>query len=286
VPEIKNEEEIKKASGRRLYRVKYVLENGETRLVEREMPREIHISTGTSDIVKNLTLWLAIALILFAVFNSFGTSDDKVSATLLKEEIVSSIQKGADLEVVKRIYENRKKLDKGIFSILDNKGLEYPYETPLSSVLEDIRADLFLGESKPDEGFVSDINALISSHNQKNPFDKLTKQQKDYFENVRQKTGDSYSLIQSDMNNISDELYSQSLLVETYLSDSRTSLYVSIFSLLFALIVSGYQIYQGRPSKVAENLKILLEGIFSQSNKEPEDLTSQASGTPKDGTPS
>lgn len=261
-------------------------DDGEVRVIRHEIPYEIDINTGTSDLAKNLILWLIIAAILFSIFSFFGEDNSRVSADALKNKILSSVQNGADLEVVRRVYEKRKPIKSGLFSIFDTKVPEYPHDVPLSTVLEDIRADLFLGDNKPDEDIVSTINALIASHNQKNPFDKLTKTQKEYFENVRQKIGESYDLAQNDMNNISDELHSKNQLVETYLSDSRTSLYVSIFSLLFALIISGYQIYQGRPKKLADNLKVLLEGIFTEGNKGPEDLTNQESGTPKDGAPS
>lgn len=279
MPEV-HHEEIRRSDGKRRYRIKYITDDGEVRVVEREVPDEISISSGYSDIFKNLILWVLIATILMTIFNFFGEGNSKVSASALKNSIASAVKNGADLDVVKTIYENRERMSKGIFSIFDKREHEYPYDVPLSQVLDHIRADLYLGTEKPQDEFVSSINKLISNHNQKNPFDKLTKQQKDYFESVRQKTGDSYPKIQADMNNISDELYSQNLLVETYLSDSRTSLYVSIFSLLFALIVSGYQIYQNRPRKVAENLKVLIEGIFSEPEKQEKDLISQASGTP------
>jgi hypothetical protein len=153
----------------------------------------------------------------------------------------------------------------------------------LSSVLHDIRADFYTGENAPDSNLISAINNIILSHEQKNPFDKLTNQQKDYFENVRQKSGDTYSLIQNDINNISEELYNQNLLVERYLSDSTTSLYVSIFSLLFALIVSAVQIHQGRPKKIADNLKVLLEGLFSDSTETP-NKESESNDEPSEST--
>lgn len=279
-------DEFFKRLGAKRYRIKITSPDGREKIIEREMPSDIAISESRSNIAKNLLLWFVIAAILFAVFSRFSPENGAISQAEIKQDIVTAAKNGANLDIIKRIYENRKLLDRNILSVFSDGRPKYPYDIPLSSILHDIRADFFIGEKAPDPKLVSAINEIISDHEQKNPFDKLTNQQKDYFENVRQKIGDSYGLIQNDINNISDELYNQNLLVESYLSDSKTSLYISIFSLFFALIISAVQIYQGRPKKIADNLKVLLEGIFSDSNErlnkesEPDDesLTNTGNG--------
>lgn len=265
------EDENSKKSGlsrRRQFTVKYITNDGETKEISRDLPDEIDINSNSSvrDFFLNLTLWIIIIAIITWV--TARNDNDVISAMAIKSRISTAIQNDADLEVIKQLYQNRQSLNKGIFAFFNEKQAVYPYEIPLSTILEDIRADLFLADNAPEQMFLVAVNSLISEHNQKNPFDKLTKQQKDYFENVRQKAGGSYPLIQNDINNISDELFSKNVLVDTYLSDSKTSLYISIFSLLFALSFSVYQIYHSRPKKQLENLRVLVDGIFSGEDRE------------------
>lgn len=259
--------EINTSDGKRKYRIRYVDKNGDEQEFTRDVPDEISYTSTMSDMVKNLILWLIIAVLMMSGFQTLSKSKDYVSSAEIKNKILLAVNNGADLDVIRNIYSNREVLDTGIFGFFESHKSEYLYSLPLSSILDDVKSDLYMAKDKPDTDIVNSIDSLISKHSQKNPFDKLTKQQKDYFDNVRQKVGEKYHLIQNDMNNISDELDSKNILVTAYLSDSKTSLYVSIFSLLFALIVSSYQIYQGRPKKVAEHLKTLVDGIFLQKNE-------------------
>ena len=224
-----------------------------------------------SDLAKNLILWVIIALTLLTVFKNFDAVPERIESSKIKANISKSISNGAEIEVIRRIYENRSPYEvpfiekvKGIF---EDKPKTYPYDTPLSSILHDIRADLFLSDVKPKEALVKEIDKIILEHEQQNPFDKLGKQQKDYFENIRQKSGDSYSFIQNDINKLSDELYSKNILVEQYLSDSKTSLYISIFSFAFALIYSIFQFFQSRPQKIAANIMSAIADINSSKEQ-------------------
>lgn len=266
-----SKEMIRNKDGILKYRIKYLGEHGVV-CVDKEIPSRNQFFSNKSDLMKSILLWILMGAFVALLMRFFGPDLDIVGAEKLKGDIVLSVQNGADLDVVKRVYENRAKIQRDFSNIFESEIGSYRYDVPLSIVLEDIRSELYLGSERPDADLVEKINALIASHNQENPFDKLTKQQKDYFESVRQNAADIYPIIQNDMNNISDELYLQNQMVDSYLSDSKTSFYVSIVSLLFALVVSAYQIYQGSSKKFSESLKVVLDEIFAQSELEAQTM--------------
>ncbi|HDZ9481989.1 TPA: hypothetical protein RUZ79_003422, partial [Vibrio cholerae] len=78
-------------------------------------------------------------------------------------------------------------------------------------------------------------------------------------------------MVSTDLNKLSDEIYSKNLLVSEYLSDSKTSLFVSIASAFIAVILAGIQMYQGRASKLARAISRALDinrnriGSFNES---------------------
>ncbi|MBL4761472.1 MAG: hypothetical protein JKY93_02080 [Gammaproteobacteria bacterium] len=235
------------------------LEEIDTRIKSHEVEL-LKLEKESNSLAKNLIAPIIIGLTVALFFNYISPKQDYVSSVELKSSILIAALHEAKLDVVRKIYDNRAQLDHGFFDFLNEKTPTYPYETPLSSILQDIKVDLYTSKDAPKPKHVETIDRLISAHDQKNPFDKLTPPQKEYFENVRQKSGEAYKQIQSDMNNISDELDTQNTLVTTYLGDSQTSLYVSIFSLLIAVIISSYQIYQGRSKRTDGILRTLIDG--------------------------
>jgi hypothetical protein len=114
---------------------------------------------------------------------------------------------------------------------------------PLSVVLEDIRADLFLN-SNSNRAVVEQIDALIAQHLQINPFDRLEPTQKDQFERLREKIGENYDAVQLEVTRIADELQARNLLTQQYLRKSTVSFWVSITGLSFSLIIGVLQVYQ------------------------------------------
>jgi hypothetical protein len=160
----------------------------------------------------------------------------------LKNTIVKAIENSADLRAVKQIYFNREQSrDRGF--VLRTTTTHYPMSIPLSVVLEDIRADLFIN-SNPNRALVEQIDALIAQHLQINPFDQLEPTQKDQFERLREKIGEGYDAVQLEVTRIADELHARNSLTQQYLRKSTVSFWVSITGLSFSLIIGGIQIYQ------------------------------------------
>jgi hypothetical protein len=146
------------------------------------------------------------------------------------------------LRAVKQIYFNREQSrDRGF--VLRTTTTHYPMSIPLSVVLEDIRADLFIN-SNPNRALVEQIDALIAQHLQINPFDQLEPTQKDQFERLREKIGEGYDAVQLEVTRIADELHARNSLTQQYLRKSTVSFWVSITGLSFSLIIGGIQIYQ------------------------------------------
>ena len=163
----------------------------------------------------------------------------------LKATVIKAIENGADLRAVKQIYLNREQFLGLGFLGLRPSTTHYPLSIPLSVVLEDIRTDLFINPDA-DKSLLPRIDGLIVQHLQTNPFDKLEATQKDHFERLREKIGDRYAVVQTDVAKIADELYAQNLLTKQYLRDSTISFWVSIAGLALSLVLGAVQVSQGR----------------------------------------
>jgi len=232
------------------------------------------------DIGRNIFLWIVIAVGINASMSYLGLDSKKeyVKKETIHNNFMSAIQNGADVRAIKQLYINRKVEEKPfiLFSSFDENNY-YSSESPLSTVLEDIRASLYLNDNK-DISLIPKIDQILINYSQTNPFDHLKNGQKDQFDNIRIKLGDDYIKIQNNINRIVEELSQKNKLVDLYLSDSRASLFVSIFSVIFALVIAAYQIYQSRPDKVR---KIYKEGIDHALYKMREEQKAPPSGESK-----
>lgn len=182
-------------------------------------------------------------------------------------KILTALGNGADLNTIKHIYNNMEVNESNLPTSLGSKKNIYPSDIPLSIVLSDTKANLFLKDKPPDSIIVVKLNHIIAQYDQSNPFDKLDNYQKDYFENVRVKLGNSYPTISNDMNKISDDLYNKNQLVGEYLRDSRTSFWLSIAALLLSLSIGIYQIVQNRNMIYKIEPELFLDKDQSRNNK-------------------
>jgi hypothetical protein len=167
------------------------------------------------------------------------------------------VSNGGELGTIKHVYENRERYKAAPSDFY--KGLPdiYEYDTPLSTILNDIKAEFYLQENNGDsESLFIPLEKIISDHNTSNPFDKLNVTQKDLFLNIRLKLPNKYSLIENDTNKIADELHNKNLLVQEYLANSKTSLIVSWSALVIALVSGFAQFYLSwiRPQKLVTRL--------------------------------
>jgi len=137
-------------------------------------------------------------------------------------------------------------------------------DVPLSVVLSDIRVNAFR-EGKKD--LLPTIEPIIREYDEVNPFDKLQVGQKDYFENIRIKSGEKYPDIVNDINNLVDELHEKNMLVDEYLGDSKMSFWISIIAVALSLLIGGYQIFTGRPEAMKKLFLDVAAEQKSSTNK-------------------
>lgn len=216
--------------------------------IPEELESEITISKSLRFIKLMTNAMLTITIALFVTFltNSFLLGDKYVEKQTINNEITSLIKNGAGLRAVRFHYDHRASVKRDIlFSIKNDLSLYYKYEVALSEILERLRTEQFLN-GKPDEGFIVKLDNIITEYTESNPFDKLEAGQKDLFENIRVKLNGNYSTISDDVNKLSDELDNKNKLVNEYLSDSQTSLIVSIVSAFIAVILAGVQMWQNK----------------------------------------
>ncbi len=217
-------------------------------------------------------LSLLIALLSTSVLTLlFTTNDSEVASTYfskdIKNQIVLAIQNDADLDIIKNIYKNKEIKSSSLISRIKGKSEDiYPVTTPLSRILEDIQVDLYLSEI-PDSVMLKKIKCTIDLHNQVNPFDKLDQNQKHNFDNIQIKLSDEFSLIQNDVTKIADELHSKNLLVDKYLDKSTTSYWISIIALFTTIVLSIFQLYKNRQSKIVD---AVMEALFIFNHDEDE----------------
>ncbi|HBC3478506.1 TPA: hypothetical protein KDY95_003679 [Vibrio cholerae] len=170
----------------------------------------------------------------------FWLSDDDiyVDKLVVKSNITKMVQNGADLESIKHFYSNIVGVEWGFIYRWDKeKANFYPEGTPLLTVLKDLKSDTYL-DANFDTTQRDGLNVLINEYQQRNPFEGLEQSQKDSFENIRTKLSGNFDDVSTDFYKISEDLKQKNLLVNQYLSDSKTSLYVSIASLVFAFITT------------------------------------------------
>lgn len=189
---------------------------------------------------------------IFVVFliNNFVFGDKYVNREKLQSEISALIDNGASLRAIKFKYDNRKAIKRDIvFALKQDVSLYYKYDVTLSHILEELRTSLYM-EGKPKEETLSNIDKIIDEYTASNPYDKLEAGQRDLFENIRVKLGGDYSIVSNDINKLTDELSNKNKLVNEYLSDSQTSLVVSIVSAFIAVLLSCIQMWQTRRNRL------------------------------------
>ncbi|NDV28928.1 hypothetical protein [Desulfovibrio sp. JC010] len=169
----------------------------------------------------------------------------------MKKNIVIAVNNGADLDTVKHIFLNKRVISTTGVLGGSKKSELYEMGEPLSNVLNDIKSDLFMRSVNSTE--LALIDNVIKEYGVRNPFDKLEVGQKNYFENIQQKLGDEYGVIQSDVNNIADQLQHQNRLVMEYLADSTKSFYISIIALIFSVVVGVVQLWHGKRKRGDSN---------------------------------
>ncbi len=228
-------------------------------LVQHAMAEEQKIrKSRASTLLVVLNVALTV-LIITMIRQENGKFIEKKEA---QKDISSIISNGGDLRAIKQALENQPKTST-LNLMLSSKEAYYPKGIALSYVLEDIRLEAFRANSTE---LLPKLDLIMQEHDEVNPFDKLQVGQKDYFENLRIKTGSDYTKISNDVNKLADELHQKNLLVDEYLSDSKMSFWISIFAVFLSLAIGGYQIFTGRP----EALKKLLLSLSTELNGESE----------------
>lgn len=212
------------------------LENDAQEDRQNSKPNPVKKEKKGGDTVAGIIGLAIIALFFYWIWSwAFGDDFNYKKKDELQAEIATMAKNGADLDSIKHHLSTAFTQSWGlIYRWSNEKSEHYRSDVLLLTVLKDIQNKALLDSEKKID--TSEILKLISVHQQKNPFDGLEPNQKDLFENIRVKLNDNYGLISSDLNKLSDEFAMKNGLVNQYLSDSKTSLYISIASLAFGVV--------------------------------------------------
>lgn len=202
---------------------------------------------------------------LMSIYLMEGSFIDK---KILQEDISNIVKNDGDLRAIKQALITQPKVSdlKILFSPQEN---HYRGGVALSIVLDDVRLSAY---RTGDKSILPKLEPIILEYEETNPFDKLQTGQKDYFENIRIKTGIEYPKISNDINNLADELFQKNQLVNEYLSDSKMSFWISVTALFLSLLIGGYQIFSSRP----EAMRRMLLGILDDNNGQKQERSNNS----------
>ena len=207
-----------------------------------------------NDLITSFISVVCVLLLLFVVLPIvIGLvryySEYLVERDTIKSAISEVINKGASLDIVKDVYEDRIITHRRI--VIDNgEEIYYSQDTPLSKILSDLRVDYYSSQKYvgSDSLYLSRLNAIIEENLSLNPFDNLEESQIQLFKNLKKDLGVGYDTVREDVNKIVHELEEKNKLVSQYLNNADTSLRLSIIALAISLVVAFIQISQGRSS--------------------------------------
>ena len=233
-------------------------------LLEEMLAEEVRLASmrRRGMLVQIAMLFAAVALAFVVLLTGSGSESKFTKKDILSSSILTAIENGADLRVVRNIYANRTLEGRGIRKLFGTMDGYYGEAVPLSKVLEDLRTSLYQKENAPSDTLVSMIDQLFRDHVETNPFDALEVSQKDYFENIRIKSGESYTAIQPDVDKVVMEMVTKNALVEKYLSRSETSFFISIVAVVLSIGFGGIQMYQSKSSRISKEIREELRSVL------------------------
>lgn len=217
-------------------------------------------------------LWLFVSIVLvvavlwFMFFAYKKMEDGKFyQKDLVMQDLKVIVTNGGGLGVIKHAVSYFPPASE-ISVLVSSSDRYYSQRTPLAIILNDLRLDAFKNDDKVIQPI---LEALISEYEEVNPFEGLPPEQKDRFENIRVKSGESYVKVSGDVNGVAEELRRKNLLVEDYLADSKMSFIISIFAVLLSLAIGSYQIFAARPKAMKRMFSEILEIGEQDRNKKP-----------------
>lgn len=201
-----------------------------------------------------------------------GSVSGRVDKAEIGTRILSATENDGGLRAVKHIYATRRVERRSLLDIifveprLVSDARYYSATDTLAYILEDIRTEKILEKNTTKESLTK-LDHIISEHAAVNPFEALERNQKDYFDAIRQKTGDQYANIKADIEKLVDEVAKKNELVQKYLADSTLSLRLTYLALVLTLIIGGWQIFQAWPSKQRRMLREVLGGDETKASQ-------------------
>lgn len=176
----------------------------------------------------------------------------------LYNQIKSAVKNDADLDVVKVIYRDRYLLEGKKFGASNDK-LYYKESVPLTTVLEDMLARAYVDDnSKPE--YIEKLSIILSEQKVLEPFDGLSSEQRDLFEQLKIIAGDEYERYEITLGKLSEEVEEQNNLVVEYLAKSEASYRLSVIALLIGVTLPTVQIMLSVLLKRARSAKGRLLG--------------------------
>ncbi len=224
-----------------------------------------------------MLLLIVIFGVIFLIYAQDRQSEQYINQKSIQESIRKVISHGGSIDEIRHIYDTRKMETLPLIPDDDEKFLysHYKGDVALSHILADLLVIYYeTNMSVSDSIYIHRLKEVVQEYNAIHPFDGLEESQKYYLENIRQKLGTNYSLIQDDLIKVGDELDRKNQLVSKYLNKSEISFWISIMAVGITIIFSIWQLMQNQ--KTSENIKkSLVEYKKTQKNEDSKNRTAE-----------
>ena len=176
--------------------------------------------------------WLLSAVIfLRMIYVPLSIPSVRISKDI-KMHLESAIKENCTYNDIKFIFDHRKQIK--LPKVFIPRSEYYDISVDLTYVLEDMVADYFSSGTQ-EVAYLTRMREFIAESLEKHPFDKLNESQKVLFISLRDKAGENYYNIQSELLSISNELNSLNMTIEQYLSRANIGFIVSVIALILTI---------------------------------------------------
>jgi len=168
----------------------------------------------TNIIILSLTIILIIGVLIIGYIIS-PINGEYINKNTLKENITIAYKKNANLETIKKIFNDKRNIYKNygiwnIYIIPNILGADYQLKSSIKidNILNEIKNDLYTEEKQTDKESIEKITKLIKENQKTSPYEVLEENQKTFFKNIsiKLKNDEKYREIEDDIENIIKEV--------------------------------------------------------------------------------
>lgn len=176
-------------------------------------------------------------IFLIVIFSPLLLIEDKgIEKIKIQESIKTILKNKGDLEILKSTLSTFPTVRITFLSIIKRKIEVYHESVPIEKILIDMRNNNYKSENF-DTQLNEKITLLLKENGKTSPIDKVTKNQAEYFLNIKGKLDEeNYNKIENDLIKIIEDMSYNNELINVYLAQADKSYLFSIIALIISAI--------------------------------------------------